>query len=82
MPVHEVQLTQPGRVADASSVRWFITWSTTISSKRHRWLPGDVVIWDNRSTMHYAVYDYGDADRVLNRVMIEGEAPHDAPYDD
>jgi taurine dioxygenase len=49
---------------------------------RHRWLPGDVLVWDNRSTMHYAVHDYGDATRTLYRVMIEGERPYDAPYPD
>ncbi len=37
---------------------------------RHRWSPGDVVIWDNRSTIHYAIHDYGDAERTLNRVTI------------
>lgn len=47
---------------------------------RHRWLPGDVLIWDNRSTMHYAVHDYGDAPRTHVRLMIEGERPCDAPY--
>jgi len=49
---------------------------------RHRWLPGDVLVWDNRSTMHYAVHDYGDARRDLYRLMIEGEEPFDAPYTD
>jgi taurine dioxygenase len=49
---------------------------------RHRWLPGDVLVWDNRSTMHYAVHDYGDARRDLYRLMIEGEQPFDAPYED
>lgn len=47
---------------------------------RHRWQEGDVLVWDNRSTMHYAVHDYGDATRELWRVMIEGETPYDAPY--
>ena len=42
---------------------------------RHMWQPGDVVMWDNRCTMHYAVHDYGEAERVLNRITIEGEMP-------
>ena len=28
---------------------------------RHMWQEGDVVMWDNRCTMHYAVHDYGEA---------------------
>lgn len=37
---------------------------------RHRWSPGDVVMWDNRCTMHYAVHDYEDAERLLHRVTV------------
>jgi taurine dioxygenase len=40
---------------------------------RHQWGPGDVVMWDNRCTMHYAIHDYGDAVRNLNRITILGE---------
>ena len=47
---------------------------------RHKWEAGDVVIWDNRATMHYAIHDYGDAVRDMNRVTIGGEAP--IPYDE
>lgn len=47
---------------------------------RHKWEPGDVVIWDNRSTMHYAVHDYGDAVRDMNRVTIDDEPP--LPYEE
>ena len=42
---------------------------------RHIWRRGDVVMWDNRCTMHYAVHDYGTQERVLNRVTLKGEAP-------
>ena len=46
---------------------------------RHRWLPGDVLIWDNRCTLHAAAHDYGDAERVLYRIVTEGEVPYDEP---
>ena len=39
---------------------------------RHRWRPGDVVMWDNRATMHYATDDYGGADRRMRRVTSRG----------
>lgn len=42
---------------------------------RHHWAVGDVVIWDNRSTMHYAVDDYGVVERRMRRVTIRGGAP-------
>jgi taurine dioxygenase len=42
---------------------------------RHRWQPGDVVMWDNRCTQHYAVDDYGTASRVLARTSITGTPP-------
>ncbi len=42
---------------------------------RHRWSAGDVVAWDNRSTLHVGVRDFGDAHRVLHRVTIVGDAP-------
>jgi alpha-ketoglutarate-dependent taurine dioxygenase len=44
-------------------------------SVRHRWSPGDVVVWDNRSTAHYAVDDYGDQHRVMHRITIRGDQP-------
>ena len=43
---------------------------------RHHWRNGDVVMWDNRCTMHYAVHDYGDtATRDIHRISIEGDEP-------
>ena len=43
---------------------------------RHRWAAGDLVIWDNRCTMHYAVRDYDDAvHRKLHRTTASGERP-------
>ncbi|MNG41828.1 putative dioxygenase [compost metagenome] len=34
-----------------------------------------MAIWDNRSTQHYAVDDYGTQDRVVRRVTLKGEVP-------
>lgn len=43
---------------------------------RHRWTKGDLVIWDNRCALHYAVRDYSpNAVRNMNRIMVTGEAP-------
>ena len=42
---------------------------------RHRWTPGDVIMWDNRCTLHYAVHDYGQAPRVMHRTTVAGDIP-------
>lgn len=43
---------------------------------RHRWSQGDVVMWDNRSTAHYADFNYGDVQRVMHRITLRGDIPH------
>jgi taurine dioxygenase len=42
---------------------------------RWRWRLGDLAIWDNQSTMHYAIYDYGKAHRRGERVTSVGTVP-------
>lgn len=42
---------------------------------RHRWWPGDLVIWDNRMTLHFAVNDYDGHRRLLWRTTFTGEVP-------
>ena len=39
---------------------------------RHHWQPGDLVIWDNRSVLHYAVHDHDDDPRTILRVQVQG----------
>ena len=39
-----------------------------------RWRLGDVAFWDNRATQHYAIADYGDQPRRVQRVtVVDGE---------
>lgn len=42
---------------------------------RWNWQEGDVAIWDNRATQHYAINDYGDARRIVRRATVRGEVP-------
>ncbi len=43
---------------------------------RHKWRPGDLVIWDNRALLHVAHtdYDHGEG-RIMHRMCLEGDAP-------
>ena len=42
----------------------------------HRWQPGDLAFWDNRCLLHRAVanYDMGKHRRVLQRLVVRGDA--------
>ena len=42
---------------------------------RHKWQPGDVVIWDNRSVQHRATQDYGDEPRLMYHLEVKDERP-------
>jgi taurine dioxygenase len=42
----------------------------------HVWALGDVVVWDNRATMHRVVNDYPHGEpRIMHRVLLKGERP-------
>ena len=43
---------------------------------RHVWRQGDIVIWDNRCTMHKANANYPEGERrLMHRVIVAGTAP-------
>lgn len=46
---------------------------------RFHWEPGSIAIWDNRSTLHTAIHDYGDFPRRMERVVT---ASNDVPQRD
>jgi alpha-ketoglutarate-dependent taurine dioxygenase len=56
-----LQLLYQHTVAPERVVRW-------------HWHEGDIAVWDNRSTAHYAAADYTER-RVMHRVTVAGERP-------
>jgi len=44
---------------------------------RFSWRPGSIAFWDNRAAVHFAVRNYGDFPRVLERVLIADEVNYE-----
>jgi taurine dioxygenase len=42
---------------------------------RYHWKQRTLGMWDNRSTMHFGIYDYGDDRRLMHRVTLGGDRP-------
>ena len=42
---------------------------------RVTWESGQLVLFDNRITQHYAIDNYDDLPRRLNRVTVAGDVP-------
>lgn len=42
---------------------------------RWAWQQGDVALWDNRATQHYAVADFDTQRREVRRVTVAGDVP-------
>jgi alpha-ketoglutarate-dependent sulfate ester dioxygenase len=42
---------------------------------RWQWRVDDLAIWDNRATLHYAIFDYGREHRRGERVTVAGPVP-------
>ncbi len=46
---------------------------------RQDWLPGDVLVWDNRSVLHHRKPFDPNARRMMRRVVIKGSKPEFVP---
>ncbi|MFC7496829.1 MULTISPECIES: TauD/TfdA dioxygenase family protein [unclassified Nocardioides] len=42
---------------------------------RWTWTEGDVAVWDNRATQHYAVADFDEQYREVRRITVAGDVP-------
>jgi len=67
-----------GWSAEESTI--WINWLTKKATKmenvyRHCWQKGDVLMWDNRCAMHYAIYDYECKPRLMYRTTAAGDRP-------
>jgi taurine dioxygenase len=72
--VRDLEGVPDDRVAD--TLGWLHAHSTEPRfTCRHRWRNGDLVIWDNRSTQHYALNDYAGFRRELHRTTVAGTPP-------
>jgi taurine dioxygenase len=45
----------------------------------HRWSAGDVVVWDNRATLHRRDAFDSNSRRILYAAQVEGHRPYEAP---
>ena len=63
----------PARAAEI--VEMLVTHSTRADNVlRHRWSPGDIVMWDNRCVLHRADHDGVDGDRIMHRGTVDDRA--------
>ena len=46
---------------------------------RHQWKVGDILVWDNRCTMHHREAFDPTTRRIMHRVQVKGTRPYSAP---
>ena len=46
---------------------------------RWTWSDGDLLLWDERATMHFGVRDGYPGDRVMRRILVDGDKPYFNP---
>ncbi len=76
-PVYMRNVGRLDREATEELVRELVAWATQDRFVyRHVWRKDDVLMWDNRSTMHIVTpYDDTNVRRVMHRTTIQGTDP-------
>ena len=67
-------LDTPSEESELLLYRLFVHGTRPEFTYRHRWELDDLVLWDNRSVMHYAIRDY-DEQRFMHRIVVKGGKP-------
>lgn len=73
---YSVQIEGCTEDESAGILTFLFDWTASPAmTARLRWEPNTVMVWDNRSTTHYAIADYGGFRREMYRLAITGEVP-------
>ncbi|MGE4220936.1 MAG: TauD/TfdA dioxygenase family protein [Alphaproteobacteria bacterium] len=73
-PLHPLFMAEIGGVDLARPLSSDALAQIDAAFHRHRWRQGDLVIWDNRCTMHRACgYDDLGARRIMHRTTVSDE---------
>lgn len=65
----------PSNESEALLFRIFSHFVRPEFTYRHKWNVDDLVLWDNRSVMHYAIADYSER-RIMHRIVVQGNVPY------
>ena len=68
----------PGLKVDESEYLLDLLWAHTVQTSRiwsHQWRTGDLLVWDNRTTMHHRESFDPNQRRRLHKVQVAGERP-------
>lgn len=67
-----------GIIGEKDDTLWRALWDHCLNSAlswAHRWVPGDLLIWDNRCVMHYREAFDDSERRIMHRAQTKGERP-------
>lgn len=73
-PAHTVRIDGWSEAESAPLLKYLFDWQTREElSCRLRWEAGDLVLWDNRCTLHYPINDYSGQRRLMHRITLKGD---------